>query len=53
MSSPFAYYDGLAADAVPTPSTCEEDGKPRNDGSIDIDIRIGTPSMTMYSQPIR
>ena len=38
----FAYYDGLAADAVPTPSTCE-DGKPRNDGSIDIDIRIGTP----------
>ena len=38
----FAYYDGLAADALPTPSTCE-DGKPRNDGSIDIDIRIGTP----------
>lgn len=38
----FAYYDGLAVDAVPTPSTCE-DGKPRNDGSIDIDIRIGTP----------
>ena len=38
----FAYYDGLAADAGPTPSTCE-DGKPRNDGSIDIDIRIGTP----------
>lgn len=38
----FAYYDGLAADAVPTPSTCE-DGKPRNDGSIDIDIRIGIP----------
>lgn len=38
----FAYYDGLAADAVPTPSTCE-DGKPRNDGSIDIDISIGTP----------
>lgn len=38
----FAYYDGLSADAIPIPSTCE-DGIPRNDGSIDIDIRIGTP----------
>lgn len=38
----FAYYDGISYDATPTPSTCEN-GVSRNDGSIDIDINIGTP----------
>lgn len=38
----FAYYDGLDINAEPTPSTCEN-GLPRNDGSIDIGINIGTP----------
>ena len=38
----FAYYDGLSVEAKPTPSTCE-DGAPKNDGSIEIGIDIGTP----------
>lgn len=38
----FAYYDGLNISAEPTPSTCEN-GKPLNDGSIEINVRFGTP----------
>lgn len=38
----FAYYDGLSINAKPYPSTCENKN-PRNDGSIKINVRYGTP----------
>lgn len=45
----FAYYDGLSIEATPTPSTCGN-GKPNNDGAIDIGINIGTP---IYSYTLK
>lgn len=41
----FAYYDGLAVDVRPSPSTCES-GQTRKDGSVGIGIEFGTPVYT-------
>lgn len=38
----FAYYDGIDINATPTPSACEN-GLPINNGSININVRFGTP----------
>lgn len=41
----FAYFDGIAVDAEPTPATCNGTSS-NNDGSIDINVKIGTPVYT-------
>lgn len=39
----FAYYDGLAINAHPSPSTCI-DGVPQKNGAIEIEVEFGTPT---------